>query len=41
MRQRIEELVQTAFNPDRGATDPLACEKALGEYGGFWGPWVA
>ena len=25
---------------DDGGTDPAACEKAMGDYRGFWGPWV-
>lgn len=31
----------TAFNPHRGTTNPAACRKALGPYGGFWGPFLA
>ena len=38
--QRLEAHEATAFNPDRGKTDPKACEMALGKYGGFWGPFV-
>ena len=30
----------TAFNPDRGQADPDACKMAMGQYGGFWGPFV-
>jgi hypothetical protein len=30
----------SAFNPDRGIDDPNACHVALGQYGGFWGPFV-
>ena len=31
----------TAFNPIRGKTDPQSCISALGEYKGFWGPFIA
>merc|ERR1712113_156787 len=26
------------FSPDRGSPDPRACDLALHEYDGFWGP---
>ena len=31
----------TAFNPIRGKQDPQSCTTALGEYKGFWGPFIA
>eukprot|EP01050_Picozoa_sp_SAG11_P005938 SAG11_NODE_440_length_9448_cov_3.356509_1_plen_148_part_00 len=38
------EAAKTAFNPDRGAKDPRACEQAVGVYGNgagcFWGPFA-
>lgn len=40
MLARMKVLNKTAFNPDRGEVDMVVCEKALGEYGGFWGPFV-
>jgi len=40
MRQRLETLLPTAFNPHRGALDPACCEAALGRHGGFFGPFV-
>lgn len=40
MTARLEALRKTAFNPNRGKTDPEACAKAMGDYRGFWGPWV-
>lgn len=40
MVARIEELERSAFNPDRGTTDPRACEAALGRWQGFWGYWL-
>ena len=36
----IEEYQQTHFNPDRGSPSNLACDKALGKYDGFWGPFL-
>ncbi len=40
MTARLEELRKSSFNPDRGTTDQAACDKAMGGYRGFWGPWV-
>ena len=40
MYARLEQEETTAFNPDRGQSDPKACGKVLGEYGGFWGPFL-
>lgn len=40
MLTRMREINSTVFSPERGEKDPLACEKALGDYGGFWGPFV-
>jgi len=40
MLARIREINRTVFSPDRGVSDPLACEKALGDNGGYWGPFV-
>ena len=38
MVARILELNQTVFSPRRGSRDPKACDVALNQYGGFWGP---
>jgi len=40
MYEKLEHYESSAFNPNRGNTDPKACELALGKYGGFWGPFV-
>jgi arylsulfatase I/J len=41
MRARIAELNGTVYRPNRGANDgKAACAKGLGEYKGFWGPWL-
>jgi len=40
MLQKLDEYKKTAFNPKRGGTDPRACTKALGDYHGFWGPFI-
>jgi hypothetical protein len=44
-QQRVQHMLRavvaeraTAYNPHRGTADPRACEKATGEYNGFWGP---
>ena len=37
----VVALEATAFNPIRGKTDPQSCINALGEYRGFWGPFIA
>ena len=40
MMQRLLEINQTFFAPNRGSKDPVACNMATGVYGGFWGPFV-
>ena len=40
MRKKLMAYEDTAFNPHRGTDDPMACELAMGKYGGFWGPFV-
>lgn len=40
MRQLLATANATFFNPDRGSVSKLACEAALGKYGGFWGPFL-
>ena len=40
MYKKLEQYELSAFNPHRGPTDPAACKKAMGEYGGFWGWWI-
>ena len=40
-RVQVVAYGASAFNPRRGKTNPAACRKALGSYGGFWGPFVA
>jgi hypothetical protein len=41
MRARIAELNATLYNPNRGKSDQAgACSKGMGDYGGFWGPWL-
>ena len=40
IRDKLSEYQATHFNPDRGEKSPLACEAALNEYGGFWGPFI-
>ena len=40
MRSKLQDYQATRFNPDRGSIAPEACEAALGEYEGFWGPFV-
>ena len=41
IRAKVVAYGRSAFNPRRGKTNPAACRKALGPYGGFWGPFVA
>ena len=41
LRAKVVAYGASAFNPRRGTTNPEACRKALGPYGGFWGPFVA
>ena len=40
MRERLRKYQATHFNPNRGEKSPAACEAALNEYGGFWGPFI-
>ena len=40
MRTRLIAYEGTAFNPDHGTDDGAACSRALGMYGGFWGPFL-
>lgn len=40
MRKRLDEIAATAFDPDRGLINDMACEAALSRHGGFWGPFV-
>ena len=40
MRQRLEALLPSAFNPHRGAVDPACCSAALRRYEGFFGPFI-
>jgi len=40
LHQRLNQIEQTVFSPDRGKVDPEACVAADGKYGGFWGPWL-
>ncbi len=40
MYAAILELNKTVYSPIRGSDDGLACEKASGDYGGFWGPFL-
>jgi len=37
---KLEKYETTAFNPNRGGVNPAACQHALTEYGGFWGPFL-
>lgn len=42
-RSMLAELLEvnaTVFSPNRGTTNPAACETALGKYGGAWGPFL-
>ena len=40
MQMKLKNHFSTFFNPDRGHVDPKACETAINQYGGFWGPWL-
>ena len=40
LRNEILSIETTAFNPDRGTTDPKACEAVFNRYEGFWGPFL-
>jgi len=37
---RIQDAQKHVFSPDRGTTDPRACEAALNIYDGYWGPFI-
>ena len=39
MLRRLEELQRGTFSPDRGKTDPAACDAAV-RRGGYWGPFL-
>lgn len=36
----LREIDATTFTPDRGTVSPMACDAALKQYKGFWGPFV-
>ena len=38
--KKLGKYRATHFNPNRGEKSPAACEAALNEYGGFWGPFI-
>ena len=40
MRERLREYQATHFNPNRGEGSQAACDAALNEYDGFWGPFI-
>ena len=40
MQLKLTTYQETYFNPDRGEEWPGACETAMNEYGGFWGPFL-
>ena len=40
MQQRLAKYQATYFNPNRGTAWPGACDKAMKDFGGFWGPFV-
>lgn len=41
MLARLREASATTFSPDRGVPDSAgACQAAMSNYGGFWGPWL-
>lgn len=40
LQRRMEEHARRSFNPRRGFNTGQACDAALNEYGGFWGPFV-
>ena len=41
MREKVEGYRTGALMRLPGMVDPAACEAALGEHGGFWGPFAA
>ncbi|XP_065826529.1 arylsulfatase J-like [Oscarella lobularis] len=40
MQRKLARYQKTFYNPDRGSSDPAACDAAINVYKGFWGPWV-
>jgi arylsulfatase I/J len=40
MREKLSKYQATHFNPDRGEKDLAACDAALNDYGGLWGPYL-
>jgi arylsulfatase I/J len=40
MNERLSELRQTVYAPDRGNLDVEACTVVHNKYHGFWGPWL-
>ena len=40
MQAALSEYRKGYFNPDRGRVWPGACETAINQYGGFWGPFL-
>ena len=40
MQKKLQKYQATYFDPDRGSAWPGACEAALNNYGGFWGPFL-
>ena len=40
MLAELHEVQQGVYSPMRGARSKAACEKGLGDYGSFWGPFV-
>ena len=40
MRAALREYQKGHFNPDRGSIWPGACDVAVNQYGGFWGPFL-
>ena len=40
MRAKLAEYQESHFSPDRGKVWPGACDTAVNDYGGFWGPFL-
>ena len=40
MQAALREYQKSHFNPDRGGVWPGACDTAVNQYGGFWGPFL-
>ena len=38
--ERMKKAQLTLFDPNRGSSDPVACEAVFQRYQGFWGPWL-